>query len=143
MPNGSESAAKRRSLISTGDGAEVRDLGNETTRINAVELRALVSRSADVSGAFLKIDPSELSDDRPTTIAPAPMPVRAGVVRVAEEEPRMVVDFEQNVLGRGYFTRRFVAVVLLAIVVVAQPWCGDGGRVRVGAAAGAVAALGR
>ena len=143
MPNGSESAAKRRSFISTGDGAEVRDLGNETTRINAVELRALVSRSADVSGAFPRMNAEELSDDRPTTIAPAPMPVRTPAVVVTEDELRMVVDFEQNVLGRGYFTRRLVAMVLLAIVVVAQPWCGDAGRVRVGAAAGAVVALGR
>ena len=40
----------------------------------------------------------------------------------ARTRVRDVVDFEANVLGRGYFKRRFRALFVIALLVVARPW---------------------
>ena len=45
-------------------------------------------------------------------------------------DARVVVDFDANVLRRGYFKRRFLALTLLGLVVLTQPWWWNVGSVR-------------
>jgi len=125
MPNGADGAAKRHDLF-TDQPTSARDPGRDTTRFDAVQLRALVTLSTEVSGAFPRSALRE--DDRPTVTGPPPAPEIP--IFVVHEEPHMVVDFEQNVLGRGYFTRRLLAVTLLAFVVLSQPWFCNVGDAR-------------
>jgi hypothetical protein len=51
-------------------------------------------------------------------------------VRMAPRDVRILVDFEANVLRRGYFKRRAAALVLVALVVLARPWWFDVGDMR-------------
>ena len=75
----------------------------------------------------------------PADAAPsvAPSKVATAIAR-RERAPkryvRLVADYEQNVLYRGYFKRRFRALALIGLVVLARPWWWDVGDVRARAA---------